>query len=55
LPDAIIHAPWTAGPIELEAAGVRLGDVYPRPLVQHDDARTRTLARYAVVRKRTTA
>ena len=51
LPDAAIHAPWTANPIELEAAGVRLGDNYPQPIVAHDQARANTLQRYTVVRK----
>ena len=44
-----IHAPWEAPPLELSAAGVSLGVNYPHPLVAHDQARTRTLARYAVV------
>lgn len=47
LPDKDIHAPWLAKPIALEAAGVNLGVNYPRPMVQHDEARQRTLARYA--------
>ena len=51
LPDASIHAPWTAAPLELEAAGVRLGDSYPEPIVDHAEARERTLQRYAVVRE----
>jgi deoxyribodipyrimidine photo-lyase len=46
-----IHAPWTAAPLELEAAGVRLGDNYPHPIVDHAEARARTLQRYAVVRE----
>lgn len=45
-----IHAPWRAPALELETAGVRLGDNYPHPLVQHDEARRVTLERYAVVR-----
>ncbi len=45
-----IHAPWRAPALELEAAGVRLGDNYPHPVVQHDEARRITLERYAVVR-----
>jgi deoxyribodipyrimidine photo-lyase len=49
LPDAALHAPWLARPLELEAAGVRLGDNYPRPIVDHDEARERTARRYAVV------
>jgi deoxyribodipyrimidine photo-lyase len=51
LPDAALHAPWLAGPLELAAAGVTLGSGYPLPLVAHDEARARTLARYAVVKK----
>ena len=51
LPDALIHAPWRARPIDLESAGVRLGRDYPEPIVDHEQARKRTLARYAVVRE----
>ncbi len=51
LPDAALHAPWLASPVELAAAGVTLGSAYPLPLVAHDEARGQTLARYAVVRK----
>jgi len=51
LGDKSIHAPWTAKPLERQAAGVRLGDNYPQPIVLHDAARTHTLARYAVVKK----
>jgi deoxyribodipyrimidine photo-lyase len=45
-----IHAPWEVGPIELEAAGVDLGRTYPRPVVDHAEARAKTLERYGVVR-----
>ncbi len=51
LDDEQIHAPWEVGPIELEAAGIALGRDYPRPIVDHAEAREKTLARYAVVRK----
>lgn len=51
LPPKLIHAPWMARAVDLAAAGVRLGETYPAPLVMHDEARRRTLARYAVVRK----
>ncbi len=50
LPDAAIHAPWLAKATELDAAGVHLGQDYPPPIVQHAQARTRTLLRYAVVK-----
>lgn len=50
LPDAALHAPWKAKPLELQAAGVVLGSTYPHPIVDHDGARQRTLERYAVVK-----
>ena len=50
LPDAALHAPWAARPVDLAAADIGLGRDYPRPLVQHDEARARTLARFAVVK-----
>ncbi|MBH9578857.1 cryptochrome/photolyase family protein [Inhella proteolytica] len=48
LPEAAIHAPWAARPIEL--GGLRLGVDYPLPLVDHAEARGRTLARYGVLK-----
>jgi deoxyribodipyrimidine photo-lyase len=51
LPSAILHSPWLARPLELQAAGVELGKNYPLPIVQHDEARALTLQRYAVVKK----
>lgn len=45
-----IHAPWAAKPIELQAAGLELGRNYPNPIVDHAQARARTLERYAVVK-----
>lgn len=50
LPKAALHAPWTARPVDLEAAGVRLGVDYPLPIVDHAQAREATLRRYAVVK-----
>lgn len=46
-----IHAPWLAPAADLQHAGIRLGENYPLPLVQHDEARKLTLQRYAVVKK----
>jgi deoxyribodipyrimidine photo-lyase len=51
LPNAALHAPWLAQPTELLAAGVELGHNYPQPIVLHAEARQRTLARYAVLKK----
>jgi len=50
LPDSALHAPWLTSPLELQAAGVVLGSTYPAPIVDHDQARQRTLERYAVVK-----
>ena len=47
----MIHAPWEASPVELAAAGVTLGENYPRAVVDHAEAREATLARYGVVKK----
>ncbi|EKZ98493.1 deoxyribodipyrimidine photo-lyase [Cupriavidus sp. HMR-1] len=53
LPDRYVHAPWTAPEEVLRAAGVKLGEDYPRPIVQHDVARKETLERYGVVKEKT--
>jgi deoxyribodipyrimidine photo-lyase len=45
-----IHAPWLAAPEELADKGVALGRDYPLPIVDHGDARERTLQRYEKVR-----
>jgi deoxyribodipyrimidine photo-lyase len=50
LSDKAIHAPWLAKPIELAEAGVVIGQHYPAPIVDHDEARAKTLARYGVVK-----
>jgi deoxyribodipyrimidine photo-lyase len=50
LPTRALHSPWLARPLELQEAGVRLGGNYPRPVVEHNLARARTLERYAVVK-----
>ncbi len=46
LPDRAIHAPWTATEPTLAAAGVRLGETYSAPMVDHAAARERALAAY---------
>ena len=43
LPARYIHAPWTAPATVLRQAGVRLGDNYPEPIVDHAAARKRFL------------
>ena len=51
LSDKAIHAPWLVAPLELIAADVELGKTYPYPVVTHEEARAKTLQRYAVVKK----
>ena len=43
MPKKWLHAPWTAPKEVLAAAGVRLGHDYPRPIVDHSEARLRAL------------
>jgi deoxyribodipyrimidine photo-lyase len=50
LPDKLIHAPWLARPVDLLAAGITLGRDYPLPVVQHEEARARTLARFGILK-----
>lgn len=45
-----IHAPWQAPELELASAGVRLGETYPRPIVDHSAARKRALAAFEQVK-----
>lgn len=46
LPDASVHKPWEATRATLETAGVRLGETYPWPIVDHREARRRALSAY---------
>lgn len=52
VPDRWIHAPWEAPEAELAAAGVRLGETYPHPMVDHAAARARALDAYGAMRSR---
>jgi len=45
-----IHRPWEAPREILRAAGVILGETYPRPIVEHAFARKRALEAYAACR-----
>jgi deoxyribodipyrimidine photo-lyase len=44
-----IHAPFRAPESALSQAGVRLGDTYPRPIVDLDEGRARALAAFAAI------
>ncbi len=49
VPERSIHAPWTLAPVDQQALGVRIGQDYPAPIVDHAEARERTLARFRTV------
>jgi deoxyribodipyrimidine photo-lyase len=51
LPTKNLHAPWESSELSLSDAGVRLGTTYPRPMVEHGDARHRALAAYERMRR----
>lgn len=50
LPDALIHAPWTATPPQLAAAKLRLGQDYPLPIVDLAASRQRALEAYGQIK-----
>ena len=50
LPDKFIHAPFKADAETLKAAGITLGKDYPKPIVDHDEARKAALEGYKKVR-----
>jgi len=50
MPAKFIHQPWSAPPDVLAKAGVRLGENYPRPVVDHAQARAAALAAFKALR-----
>ncbi|WP_425405779.1 cryptochrome/photolyase family protein [Hwanghaeella sp.] len=46
LPDKYLNKPWEASDKVLAEAGVALGKTYPKPIVDHADARKRALAAF---------
>ena len=50
LPDRFIHKPWLAPADVLAAAGIRLGETYPLPLVDHSTARAHALNAFLQMR-----
>lgn len=51
LSDRWIHKPWEAPREMLADAGVRLGDTYPKPIVDHAEARQRALDAFSALPK----
>ena len=52
LPAKWIHRPWEAPPQILRSAGMKLGETYPQPIVNHAEARLRALAAFDGIRKK---
>ncbi|MEC8643611.1 MAG: FAD-binding domain-containing protein, partial [Pseudomonadota bacterium] len=50
LPKKYLFAPWTAPRDVLDAAGVRLGETYPRPVVDLKESREAALAAFSALR-----
>ena len=50
LPDAWVHQPHKAPPEVLRAAGIRLGETYPEPIVSHAIAREVALESFAKIK-----
>jgi len=50
LPDKYLHRPWEAPAAVLKEAGIELGKNYPKPLVDHGEARDRALRVYRETR-----
>ena len=51
LPDSLLHKPWEAPTETLAAAGIRLGETYPRPVIDHGEARQRALKLFSDLKK----
>ena len=46
LPNKFLNRPWEADTATLEKAGIRLGETYPEPIVDHKTARERALTAF---------
>jgi deoxyribodipyrimidine photo-lyase len=55
LPTKHLHAPWEAPAAVLAESGVRLGETYPRPMVDHAAARVAALDAFRSLRGNTNA
>jgi deoxyribodipyrimidine photo-lyase len=51
LPDKYLYEPWSASAEVLRAAGVRLGENYPEPLMPLKEGRERALARFEEIKR----
>ena len=53
VPNEFIHEPWTMPPEVQESANCRIGQDYPKPIVDHHEARNWTLEAYKDAREAT--
>ena len=51
VPNKFVHRPWETPPLELSAAGIVLGEDYPRPIVDHAEARKAALAAFESLKR----
>lgn len=51
VPPRLLQKPWEMAPLDLLAAGVRLGETYPRPVVDHARARQRALDAHEAMKR----
>lgn len=51
LPDKYLHSPWEAPEETLEQSGIRLGETYPRPIIEHERGRERALEAFQELKK----
>lgn len=52
LPRKYLYQPWEAGPQILHEAGIKLGETYPNPIVDHKAGRQRALDAYETLKER---
>lgn len=52
IPAKWIYRPWEAPEAELKKAGIKLGEDYPFPIVNHKEARAKALESYEKVKKK---
>ena len=52
LSGAALHAPWLASSVDIAAAGIVLGKQYPKPIVEHAQARVKALAMYGLAKEK---
>ena len=50
VPNRFIHQPWSAPEKVLAAANVTLGSTYPKPIVEHAEARKKALSAYETLK-----